>query len=312
MSFSERDGSMSKSYFILSEEKEPQLFKLMKDYSLAVGVCFFITDINGYQQSEIPESHSLCEMIQSTAKEKAACENCQMHQMIYPIKRRSINKYLCHAGFTHVPLPVYINNILVGYLIIGRLVEAQNRHLIEKNQSSNVSEELRMTTYFSAERLEKIIELFVSLAQSTLTNSNPKRKIDVGQLRYVNERVEILPKKTEIVNAVKYIEKNLHRKICLEEVANKVYLSQYYFSKLFKKELGMNFVAYLKYQRVTKAKELLRHSNLSIDEIARRVGFSQTSYFCKSFRDITSKSPSSFRKEINSENSQPLKQTMTV
>lgn len=79
---------MSKSYFILSEEKEPQLFKLMKDYSLAVGVCFFITDINGDQQSEIPESHSLCEMIQSTAKEKAACENCQMHQMIYPIKRR--------------------------------------------------------------------------------------------------------------------------------------------------------------------------------------------------------------------------------
>lgn len=64
-----------------------------------------------------------------------------------------------------------------------------------------------MTTYFSAERLEKIIELFVSLAQSTLTNSNPKRKIDVGQLRDVNERVEILPKKTEIVNAVKYIEK---------------------------------------------------------------------------------------------------------
>ncbi|MBU5584304.1 PocR ligand-binding domain-containing protein, partial [Enterococcus sp. S181_ASV_20] len=70
-------------------------------------------------------------------REIAACENCQMHQMIYPIKKRSINKYLCHAGFTHVPLPVYINNILVGYLIIGRLAEAQNRHLIEKNQSSN-------------------------------------------------------------------------------------------------------------------------------------------------------------------------------
>ena len=188
---------MSKSYFILSEEKEPQLFKLMKDYSLAVGVCFFITDINGDQQSEIPESHSLCEMIQSTAKEKAACENCQMHQMIYPIKRRSINKYLCHAGFTHVPLPVYINNILVGYLIIGRLAEIQNRSLLEENQTSMLSDQLNTETYFSAERLEKIVELFVSLAQSILTNSNPKRKIDVGQLRDVNERIEILPKKKQ-------------------------------------------------------------------------------------------------------------------
>lgn len=303
---------MSKSYFILSEEKEPQLFHLMRDYSLAVGICFFIADINGDQQSVIPESHCPCEKIKSTAKEKAACENCQMHQMIHPIKRGVINKYLCHAGFTHVPLPVYINNILVGYIIIGRLAEIQNRSLLEENQTSMLSDQLNTETYFSAERLEKVVDLFVNLAQSTLTTSNPKRKIDVGQLRDVNEMIETFPKKTEIVNAVKYIEKNLHRKICLEEVANKVYLSQYYFSKLFKKELGMNFVTYLKYQRVIKAKEFLRHSNLSIDDIARRVGFSQTSYFCKSFRDITSKSPSSFRKEINIEKYLPLERTMTV
>lgn len=303
---------MSKSYFILSEEKEPQLFHLMKDYSLAVGICFFIADINGDRQSAIPESHCLCEKIKSTAKEKAACENCQMHQMIRPIKNGSINKYLCHAGFTHVPLPVYINNILVGYIIIGRLAEIQNLSLLEENQTSMLYDQLNTETYFSAERLEKVVDLFVNLAQSTLTTSNPKRKIDVGQLRDVNEMIETFPKKTEIVNAVKYIEKNLHRKICLEEVANKVYLSQYYFSKLFKKELGMNFVTYLKYQRVIKAKEFLRHSNLSIDDIARRVGFSQTSYFCKSFRDITSKSPSSFRKEINIEKYLPLERTMTV
>lgn len=303
---------MSKSYFILSEEKEPQLFHLMRDYSLAVGICFFIADINGVRQSAIPESYCPCEKIKSTAKEKEACENCQMHQMIRPIKNGSINKYLCHAGFTHVPLPVYINNILVGYIIIGRLAEIQNRSLLEESQTSMLSDQLNTETYFSAERLEKVVDLFVNLAQSTLTTSNPKRKIDVGQLRDVNEMIETFPKKAEIVNAVKYIEKNLHRKICLEEVANKVYLSQYYFSKLFKKELGMNFVTYLKYQRVIKAKEFLRHSNLSIDDIARRVGFSQTSYFCKSFRDITSKSPSSFRKEINIEKYLPLERTMTV
>lgn len=46
---------MSKSYFILSEEKEPQLFKLMKDYSLAVGVCFLLLISMGINSQRFPK-----------------------------------------------------------------------------------------------------------------------------------------------------------------------------------------------------------------------------------------------------------------
>lgn len=303
---------MGKSHFILSEEKEPQLFELIKNYSLAVGIAIFIADINGYQKSKIPDCHLLCQSFKSNHKKKQICENCQMHQMMVPIKKGNIDKYICHGGFTHVPLPVYINNILVGYIIIGQLAEQQNSYLLESAARGVVPHQKSSFNYYSTARREKIIELFINLAQNILITTNPKRKIDIGHLSEANAAIEVVPEKTEIVKAVRYIKKNLHRKLCLEEVANEVYLSQYYFSKLFKKELGMNFVSYLKYQRIVKAKELLRNSNLSIEEVGRRVGFSQTSYFCKSFRDIAANSPASFRKKEKVGNYPMFEHAMTI
>ncbi|MBC8931237.1 helix-turn-helix transcriptional regulator, partial [Escherichia coli] len=95
-----------------------------------------------------------------------------------------------------------------------------------------------------------------------------------------------------IRKSLKYIEKNLNRPITLDEVASHVYLSSYYFSKLFKKEMNVNFINYVNQKKMSLAKEMLKNPRLSIDNIARNLGFTQTSYFCKVFRkefDVTPK-----------------------
>ena len=69
-----------------------------------------------------------------------------------------------------------------------------------------------------------------------------------------------------------------------------------YFSTMFKKETGENFIDYLIKIRIKNAKHLLLQSNLNIDGIATAVGYSDTKYFTKLFRKKTGLSPSEFKK----------------
>ena len=107
------------------------------------------------------------------------------------------------------------------------------------------------------------------------------------------------PHDSKMKKALRYIDAHLSDELRLEEVASHVYLSPYYFSKLFKKYQGIGFNAWVNQQRMASAKELLCHSDWSIASIARNLGFSQTSYFCKVFRQTYQVTPQAFRQQIS-------------
>lgn len=114
------------------------------------------------------------------------------------------------------------------------------------------------------------------------------------------EKTSLLEQKKEIKIAKRYIKLHLHRTITLEETANKVFLSPYYFSKLFKSEVGITFIAYVNHQKMIHASELLRNSDLTISHIAQSLGFTQMSYFSKTFKKEFEMTPKEYRKNPTS------------
>ena len=100
----------------------------------------------------------------------------------------------------------------------------------------------------------------------------------------------------EIYNAVKYIEEHLTERLNLNQVAEHIGLSTNYLSSLFKKEMGISFVDYVAEKRVEKAEELLKNTDMKTWEVAERTGFVDESYFSKTFKRITGKRPSAYRK----------------
>lgn len=82
----------------------------------------------------------------------------------------------------------------------------------------------------------------------------------------------------------------------LTVVASAVNLNPSYFSNLFSHKMGTTFTEYLNGIRIEKAKVLLSSSSMSTFEIAFAVGYSNSSYFTKVFKSITSESPRSFKK----------------
>ena len=99
--------------------------------------------------------------------------------------------------------------------------------------------------------------------------------------------------------AVDFIDSHyMEEDISLNTVANVANVSSNHFSALFSQNMGQTFIEYLTTLRMNKAKELLETTNMKISQIAKEVGFSNNSYFCRSFREFFGDTPEACRKGI--------------
>ncbi|MBI0576158.1 helix-turn-helix domain-containing protein [Neobacillus cucumis] len=101
-----------------------------------------------------------------------------------------------------------------------------------------------------------------------------------------------------IQKAMEYIEQHYLEQITLEKVSSHVHLSPTYFSRIFKSATGTNFVEYITYLRIEKAKELLKDLNYTVYQIAFEVGYSNSHYFSRVFKTLVGKTPSEYRNSI--------------
>lgn len=101
------------------------------------------------------------------------------------------------------------------------------------------------------------------------------------------------------------IAKKYTSEISMEEMANEVGFSTYYFSRMFKQEFGVNFVDYVTNLRLKKACELLQEGSCSVKEVCFKVGYSEPNYFTRVFKKAYGIAPTKFQKDnIKSENAQ--------
>jgi two-component system response regulator YesN len=105
--------------------------------------------------------------------------------------------------------------------------------------------------------------------------------------------------KPDIVHQIKqYIMENSNTDISLEMIADRVNLSPYYISKLFKEQLGLNYIDFLTECRIERAKSLMSDSELSLKEITFEIGYNDPNYFSRVFKRVYGMSPTEYRKMI--------------
>lgn len=121
-------------------------------------------------------------------------------------------------------------------------------------------------------------------------------------LQCIKWRTEIAydNRNSAIKRAKKYIDENYTREdISLKSVASAMNFSPTYFSFLFKKEMGMNFINYLTQVRIGKAKSLLCCTRKMVYEVACEVGFRDYRYFSQIFKKYTGQTPHEFQSNRN-------------
>jgi len=115
-----------------------------------------------------------------------------------------------------------------------------------------------------------------------------------------------LSENSVINKAKEYINNHYNEDVTLSDVANYVFLSPAYFSRLFKKHCSENFSDYLMRVRIYKAAYLLENTSMKVYSVAEKVGFKTLKYFYKNFKEKTGVSPSEYRISVLNRRSDSL------
>ncbi|MEW6341855.1 MAG: AraC family transcriptional regulator [Paraburkholderia sp.] len=103
--------------------------------------------------------------------------------------------------------------------------------------------------------------------------------------------------KLEVARLTEFIEDNLDRPICLEDLAAVVNVSRFHFSRLFKRTIGVTAISFVEQCRIRRAKSLIADTALPLAEIALATGFADQSHFTKRFQRHVGCTPAVFARE---------------
>lgn len=111
------------------------------------------------------------------------------------------------------------------------------------------------------------------------------------------ESVTVSRKRMELAAVREYLDEYFTEKIMLEELAEKFFINKFYLSKIFKETYGTTVNNYLISKRITRAKQLLRFTDMTVDEVGVAVGMGDANYFSRMFRKVEGISPREYRKQ---------------
>jgi YesN/AraC family two-component response regulator len=165
--------------------------------------------------------------------------------------------------------------------------------------------ELKGASVFFKEQLKQISSLFNTTHPNNRVHDLEKKEAFyrflalLESLKNLNLQVNLRAKRSSKsfswIETLQWINKNLHRPIHRDEIAQKLNLSPHTAAIKFKKEHKISINQYLLKQRIEKAQSLLTTTALTIKEIGTAVSIEDPQYFNKQFRKVTGMSPSKYR-----------------
>lgn len=102
----------------------------------------------------------------------------------------------------------------------------------------------------------------------------------------VNETVQMI---------INYIDNHYCESFYFQDIYKKMYINKYYASRVFKEHIGTTPAHYLIQKRIARAKELLKETELSVEDISNAVGYSDVYHFSRIFKENCGVSPQAYR-----------------
>ncbi len=221
---------------------------------------------------------------------------------------------LLNQNVTQEVLPASVNDIAVNFIILPEFFDQAMQMIGTDNvlynfMVSSLSSDNGLSSYLhfqmeNALPVQNLIENMIWTILRKTPASNTVNKVSMGLLFLnllnfadtINAKNEDQYEQHLAFSALKYIETN-YKSGTLEDFCDSVHLKPYMVSRLLKKHTGMNFKELLMERKLQQAAYLLKNTPLSTENIFHAVGYENSSFFHKKFKEKYGMTPKQFRKE---------------
>ena len=239
-------------------------------------------------QSLVPETYinnRYCASIQENNEGHCLCIQSDETLLEKCCQTKTMQMHICHAGLMDVVVPILYNDEIIAYLILGQMKTETDFSKIFPQISkfdlsmSEMQKNYQQLEFYNSKKVQSVANIASMLAKYIMTENiiNP----------YLNPIIE---------KAKTYISANLEKRLNVQDISEHINVSKSVIYKIFHDQFGCTVSEYVNSKRIEKAIDLLKYTDLSIEEISVKTGFSSSSYFTRVFTAQTGTSPLKFKK----------------
>jgi len=264
-----------------------EIERILSYFHLITGFRVSVTDLNYKELAACPSE--LCEFCTEIRKNPDAdnvCRACDKKAFEKAQKERGLYLYPCDFGLYEAVTPLYDNNKIVGYMMLGQMLSSKSG---SKELVMWKSENYWKSLKDRRELLDRmpVIDYKNIKASATLMNVCASYLTLSGQVRANN------PSKEQ--KMLDYVTEHFKENFTDKEVCSMFDISRTAYFNTIKKTFGMTKTEYLNSLRAEEAKKLLASTHMTVKEISKNLGYNDQNYFARVFHKYTGVSPLDYR-----------------
>lgn len=241
------------------------------------------------------EWNPICRLIRADPEGLRRCLACNRRHQLLAMKSGTTQRYLCHAGFRDIAVPISVFGRHVGTIFSGQVLREPKspgafRRLRKRIAWLKVPGPILRAAYDRAiympqvqiDCVMRLLELFArQLCESARKIRDLEAQLERAEVRRGREMVE---------------RRFRDPSLCLADAARHACLAPAHFSHVFRRTTGSTFTRFVQARRITEAKRRLADTRESITDVCFACGFNSLTHFNRVFRAFEHRSPSAFRR----------------
>lgn len=275
---------------MISTFNHTKLLALLKDFYTLTNIRITVFDDSFRELVCYPQELSpFCRLIRTDKLGYEECMKCDREACRTASTMRTPYTYQCHAGLKESIAPLYMGNIVVGYLFFGQIFsyESPDHGWREVN---------RCCRHYKIDlgKLKEIcLELPVISEEYIISASHI---LEAVASFLCMERMAFLKQKDLPIQIDEYINAHFTEPIDVPDICATFQIGKTYLYEIAKQSYGMGIAEHIRALRIQRAKELLTKQNrISIAQIASECGFTDYNYFITVFKRLTGMPPRRYR-----------------
>lgn len=269
-----------------------ELLNVLKDFYRITRIRIAVFDEQFRELIAYPETRpAFCQLIRSCEAGRRACAGCDQNAGRIASKQRSAYVYRCHAGLTEAIMPLYVGDVLVGYLLFGHIFSYGShdagweviRHFC-KDYPVN-TDELEAACRAMPRRDADYIKSAARILHATASY-------------LALERVAVLREDSAAARLDEYLSVHFTEALDTQSICQALDLGRTRLFQLCRQMYGVGPAERIRALRIGRAKELLvQQQEMTVAEVGAACGYTDVSYFIAVFVKEVGVPPGRWKRE---------------